>query len=297
MMPSPTWPNCCSRRFPVHFGGCQYDGCHRMSLRREALRGTSEARLWRWRMLEAFEGYWPYIVALASGVIGIHRGYSRCHDQGRPPRRHRLGRRHSSVALHRCGALSPLAGSTGSVRVSIATKRFRAESRPPQERQARRRKTNRTPPPCRPSRRFESTEGSLRTGFSPFPLTGGKPGSSRWWGDARLSGKCLRPFRGPGGKRSGAVRSYIFDNDALGRQFRRGAGDAHTCAGSRCGCWSMQVGGAIVPRPSILGPCAMAGWRSNFFLGGHARLRGCPMPICRNHASHVVERRDRFTGA
>jgi len=238
-------------------------------------------------MLEAFEGYWPYIVALASGVIGITAAIHAAMTKEDP---------RAAIAWVGVILLSPfigaglylLAGINRIRRVSIGNKRFRAESR--HHRSVKRGGKNESTRLVPAEPRFESMK-VLGDRVSPFPLTGGNRIEPLVGGDAAYP-EMLAAISGA--RRHVALSSYIFDNDALGRQFAEALVDAHL-RGVAVRVLVDAVG-VRYSRPSILGPLRDGGVAVELFLGGPLGFR-LPYANLRNHRKiMVVDGETGFTG-
>jgi len=238
-------------------------------------------------MLEALEGYWPYIVALASGVIGITAAIHAAMTKEDP---------RAAIAWVGVILLSPfvgagiylVAGINRIRRVSIGNKRFRAESRHHRSilHGTRAEATQLVPP----EPRFQSMK-ILGDRVAPFPLTGGNRIEPLVGGDAAYPAM-LEAIAGA--RRHVVLSSYIFDNDALGRQF------AEALVGARQRGVEVRVlvdaVGARYSRPSIVGPLRDGGVAVELFLGGPLGFR-LPYANLRNHRKiMVVDGETGFTG-
>lgn len=143
-------------------------------------------------MLEALEGWWPYIVAMASGVIRITAAIHAAMTKEDP---------RAAIAWVGVILLSPfvgaglylVAGINRIRRVSIGNKRFRAESRHHRALHGAGASTGLIPPEAR----FQSMK-KLGDRVAPFPLIGGTK-SSLWWEAMRPIPRCWRPSARPGG--------------------------------------------------------------------------------------------------
>ncbi|NMG39413.1 cardiolipin synthase [Chelativorans sp. ZYF759] len=236
-------------------------------------------------MLEALEGWWPYIVAMASGVIGITAAIHAAMTKEDP---------RAAIAWVGVILLSPfvgaglylVAGINRIRRVSIGNKRFRAESRHHRALHGAGASTGLIPPEAR----FQSMK-KLGDRVAPFPLIGGNQIEPLVGGDAAYPAM-LEAIRSA--RRHIALSSYIFDNDGMGRQFA----DALVAARQR----GVEVRvlidavGARYSRPPIIGALREGGVSAELFLGALLGLR-LPYANLRNHRKiMVVDGETSFTG-
>ena len=237
-------------------------------------------------MLEALEGYWPYIVALASGVIGITAAIHAAMTKEDP---------RAAIAWVGVILLSPfigaaiylVAGINRIRRVSIGNKRFRAESRHHRSAIHGSGDAARLVPP---EPRFQSIK-TLGDRVAPFPLIGGNRIDPLVGGDEAYP--AMLDAIGAA-KRHIALSSYIFDNDEIGRQFA----EALVAARQR----GVEVRvlidavGARYSRPPIVGALKEGGVAVQLFLGGPLGFR-LPYANLRNHRKiMVVDGATGFTG-
>jgi cardiolipin synthase A/B len=234
-------------------------------------------------MIETTNGYWPFLIALISALIGVAAAIHAA-----------LTKDDVSAAIGWVGIilLSPLIGAAlyaiaGINRIrrrSIGNRRIRMEDRVSGMR------GTASAFPADTERRFQSLY-RLGDNVSPFPLANGNRIEPLAGGDAAYSAMLEAIAQA---KRHVALSTYIFDNDPAGREFV-----AALSAARRRGVEVrvlVDAVGARYSRPSIGSALRPEGVPIDYFLGNIIGFR-LPYAQLRNHRKiMVVDGEIAFTG-